>query len=219
LKEIENFFFLNCTLKSICIPHWLEGLSKSCFEKARIPNLVFEHESSLRLIGPFCFAYASLGSVCIPRSVEILYQSCFEGVFCGDIMFESGLVLRRMEVDCFYGCTLTLLRFSLSLEVVSPSLLKNARIETVEFAPESSLKRIEEESFAECLLREVDFIDATALCSSIEFFSVDPANRQFAVHDGVLIDLTESKAVRYFGDCEVVVVHKEVEILGPRQFC
>jgi hypothetical protein len=82
LMRIEQSYFLNCPLKSICIPHSVKIPGKSCFVRDEYTQILlkwikFESKPRLIQIEESCFLNCSLKSICIPRDAEVLGKACF----------------------------------------------------------------------------------------------------------------------------------------------
>jgi hypothetical protein len=79
----------------------VEILGESCFSQAVIEEIMFENESRLRRIEPFCFEDCSLKPIRIPRTVESLGESCFED--CRNLVYmtiESSSRMARINELC-----------------------------------------------------------------------------------------------------------------------
>jgi hypothetical protein len=132
----------------------------------------------------------------------------------------------QMKALCFENCQLKSVYIPGYVEVIGESCFSGCRqLKEILFEDESQLKRIEKSCFDQCPLksivlpRNVEFIHGMAFvgckCHSV---IVDLRNPRLLVHEDFLLDKTESRLVRYFGERRDVNILANIEVLGESCF-
>jgi hypothetical protein len=211
-------------MKSICIPQSVEILGQGCFSFCkRLKIIAFENESRLRRFEDYCFRRLPLRSIVIPRNVEVLGHGCFcECWKFEKVTFEKESRLKKIDDGCFQESALKSICIPRNVEVFGElCFYRCQRLRAISFESESQLTRIGRICFSGCSLesisipRNVSSLDGSIFADCrYSSVTIDPENHHYSLDGDFLIDIKESRLVRYFGHSNDVVICPEVAILG-----
>jgi hypothetical protein len=222
----------------VSVPPEIEVLQDYCFAHCiSITKLIFESESSLRDIGSHVFTSCFwLGALVIPASVRKLDGSTFMYSSIGSIEVASDSPSFRTHGPFLLDSNGGLVRYfgthskaTINREIVA--LRRGCfagcfRVRELLFESESTLTEMEDFVFDEC--DDLELIDMPASLTNvhgsafanaqISHISVDAGNRSLRVIGDFLIDIGQSKLIRYFGSSSAIILSRSVEIIGSYCF-
>jgi hypothetical protein len=224
-----------CRELNIALPGSFSQIDPSAFGTFTWRNLTFEGPSPFVINDDFVRSADSKvivrglsSSAAIPADVEVI--GCRAFAFCREITsvaFENGSKLREIADSAFSACHyLESFKVPSSVETLGPSCFGGcSRLTAVTFEEHSKLKRIEKLAFSRSKLNLMTIPAGTeeiegsafANCPIIEI-RVAAGNRHFRVEGKMLLTLSGTEIVRYFGMEREVFVSKAVEVLRVSSF-
>jgi hypothetical protein len=238
IRRLESGTFASCTsLKSICIPPWVEFIDKQCFvlhypwSCSRVERIIFEPGSRLREIAPEAFLRCDcLKRLSIPASVEKMTASSFPVLAGFRLEIEPGnqyfekkddFVKRSQEHHLVkYVGTAPRVAIPDNIETIGEScFLFCDSIRSVAFSSLSNLFSIEAHAFQGCVS-----LKAITIPSSVRFlgeccFGGCLPLRTVSFCPGSALEAIPNRAFQECYMLESIVVPSSVKILGEFCFC
>jgi hypothetical protein len=215
----------------ICIPSSITTISADCFRtSSALLHLAFERDSQLSSLGDAAFANCtSLQSICIPSSTNSISRFSFYACEkLASLMFERGSQMSILGAAACSNCSsLQSICLPSSIETISSSCFSDCtNLSEVIFAPNCRISLLDDRAFAHCSSLQSLAIPAsvsevtgsTIACSGIRTVIVDPANEFLRVSGDFLVDSTETRLVRYFGDESEVAICRNIEAISAGCF-
>ena len=117
LTHFANNLFSQSALSQITVPNTVTEIEGYCFHQCtRLQIVLFEHVSSVRVIGQLAFAWTGIERISIPDSVRILGRECFlccKSLSTVEFGYHSSLDL--LGDSCFRGSGIEQIRLPIVL--------------------------------------------------------------------------------------------------------
>jgi hypothetical protein len=166
---------------------------------------------------------SSISRLCVPRCVERFADGNNGSVTIDRLAFESDAKLREICTSRLQFWSQEVVWLPRSVEVLGGFCFHQSWMQHVFFEPGSNLRRIEQSCFGPRLKsitipKNVDYIDPSAFAAiPTASISIEAGNRRFSICGTFLVDIIDSKAVRYFGG-HCVKNCDTIKVLGPLCF-